>query len=164
MFKKVSKNKKSFWSILSAGTVIIASFFIYQTFFTSQATASHFGGVSSWDTGCGGTVSVSKSASGSGTSPNGTISVTVSTNNVCTGIYWAVRLNAHAGPNTQYSDWLYAWGTGESKTFTFSNLSAGDYTVSGDAELQWWNGSTYVFWLKMSTTNGSVTISNPPPP
>lgn len=118
---------------------------------------------------CGdGAVSISKSASGSGTSPNGTISLTVSTTNVCPWIYWSVSFHGHAGPYTKYSPWT-AWslGTGSSYTFTFNNgsdLSAGDYTVSGDVQLWWWNGSQGVLWGNLSTTAGTVTISNPQPP
>ncbi len=141
--------------------VVFAFFLLLSS--ANHAEASHLQGPASMTT-CGSTLSVSKSASGSGTSPNGTISVTVSTSNVCTGDWWEIQLFAHAGPLRQNSVWLSSLGSGQSQIFTFSNLGAGDYTVSGDAVLRQWTGSSYVPVGVLSTTNGTVTISNPTPP
>mgnify|MGYP001564128945 FL=1 len=141
---------------------------------TPEVLAAHLGGyVTVSDSTCG-SVSISKSVSStnptSSGATNGSVSVTTTvSSNGCSTLEWAIKLYGQIGSSnvqttTANDGYWYQNGTGKSETFTFSNLGAGDYTVSGDAILYYkWNGS-YYYYATLSTTSGTVTLSNPSPP
>ena len=129
--------------------------FFVVSFFAKESFANHRGASST-----AGPATISVSSSGSGTAPNGSITVTVSLNNVYTNYYWSIYLEGHiTGSSVQNSGWFYGYGTAASKSFTFSNLGAGSYSVGGDALLYFWDGSKYVSWATLSGTASSVSIS-----